>query len=75
MKKLLKLFSIIQAVRYGARSRGGYHGPGKKYWKKRSHTPYGHGPSAYGSPYGYPRKSRGIKGLLVEALVQRLLRR
>jgi hypothetical protein len=84
VKKLLKLLSLIQAARhehpYGA---GAAYQPFKrKKWKRGEryrrhgagygHPPYGHG-SGY-DPYGRPRP-RGLKGMIVEAILRRLLRR
>lgn len=77
MKKLLKLLTLIQAVRHG----GGYAARGYKPWKGKKwkrgrhygYDPYGYGPPPYGSqPYGRPK---GIKGMVVEAILHRWLRR
>ncbi len=88
MKKLLKLFSLVQAVRHG----GGYAARSYKPWKGkkwkggRKHQAYGYQPhAAPPPPYGYGpahdpygqahHRPRGIKGMLLEAIVHRLLRR
>lgn len=78
MKNLLKFLALARAARHG-RFHG--HKPWKaKKWKKHraygydprySHSPYGHGP--YG--YGPPPRPRGLKGLILEAILHRLLRR
>ena len=81
MKKLLKLLTMIQAVRHG----GGYAARGYKPWKGKqwkrgkryAYDPYGYG-SGYGShPYGPQAYGRpkGVKGMVVEAILRRLLRR
>lgn len=83
MKKLLKLLSLYQAARHGR-----YHGPsynpwkGKK-WKGREHERhggYGYPPSpppyGYGvgqGPYGHAR-ARGLKGVVIDAIVRKLLK-
>lgn len=65
MKKLFKLFSLVQAARSGY---------GAKPWKGgRNRRAYG---QPGGSAYGYGgRRSRGLKGRLVEAVINRLFRR
>ncbi len=66
MKKLFKLFSLFQAAR------GGY---GAKPWKggRNHHQAYG---QRGGPGYGYgQRRPRGMKGMLVEAVMSRLFRR
>jgi hypothetical protein len=81
MKKLLKLLTLIQAVRHG----GGYAARGYKPWKGRkwkrskryAYDPHGYGPGygpqPYGpQPYGRPK---GIKGMVVEAILRRWLGR
>jgi hypothetical protein len=85
VKKLLKLLSLVQAVRHGHPPYGaGAYQPFKgKKWKKREryrrygayggHPPHGYGSSGY-DPYGHPRP-RGLKGMIVEAILHRLLRR
>lgn len=84
MKKLARLLALTLASRHG-------HGPiagGYKPWKRRkwkAHKQYGYGPyhghqpgypppPPYGYGYGHPRP-RGIKGLIVEAILHKLLRR
>jgi hypothetical protein len=83
LKKLLKLLALVQAVRHG-RSYGGvgaYEPFRRKKWKKRDqrrYGAYGYPPHGYGyghDPYyGRPRP-RGLKGMIVEAILHRLLRR
>jgi hypothetical protein len=72
VKKLLKLLALVQTARHGR----AYHAAGaRKPWKRkgRRHHPYGYhgmGPD----PYGRARP-RGLKGVIVEAILHRLLRR
>jgi hypothetical protein len=73
VKKLLKLLALVQAARHGHaayRAAGG-----RKPWKRkgRRHYPYGHHGAGPG-PYGRARP-RGLKGVIVEAVLHRLLRR
>ena len=85
MKKLLKLLSLVQAVRHGhpPYGAGAYKPFKRRKWKKRErhrgygaygHPPYGHDHGAGYDPYGRPRP-RGLKGMIVEAILHRLLGR
>jgi hypothetical protein len=67
VKKLLKILGLIQGARHG------YGAYGHKPWKKRkryAYGPYDHPSHGYGG-----RRPKGLKGLLVEAILHRLLRR
>ncbi len=66
MKKLLKFIGLVQAARYGLGARGG-----AKPWKKPKRHAYGsHGHPPYGR-----RGPGGLKGMALEAILRRLLRR
>jgi hypothetical protein len=82
VKKLLKLLALAQAARHG---HAAYRAAGaRKPWKHekrkgRWHDPHhGHHPYGYHGmgpgPYGRARP-RGLKGVIVEAILHRLLRR
>ena len=86
MKKLLKLLALYQAARHGGGHAAG-HRPYKpwkaaKKWKKQQRRYHGHGygyqhprdPYGHG-PYHHPPRPRGVKGLILEAVLHRLLRR
>jgi hypothetical protein len=80
LKKLVKLVSLVQAVRHGhAYGRTAYKPwKGKKRWKGYGYGPYDargyHRPSGYGyGPHGHGRP-RGLKGLILEAILRRLLK-
>jgi hypothetical protein len=88
LKKLLKLVSSYQATRHGHRYGPSYGSASYKPWKRKKwkgHKPdryggYGHPPypppHGYGpdhGPYGYGRPRR-LKGVIIDAIVQRLLR-
>jgi hypothetical protein len=80
MKKLLKLLSLYQATKRGYR-----YGPSspktwkRAKWKERRHTRhggYGYPPPPHGyeqHPYGHHR-SRGLKGMLIDVIVRKLLK-
>lgn len=74
MKKLLKLAALVQAARRGTGPASYEPWQGKK-WKGRKHQGYGPAHDPYGhGPYAH-RRPRGLKGMLVEAIVSRLFRR
>ena len=76
MKKLLKLLALAQAARHGhaAYRAAGARKPWKRgKWKGQWHHPYGYHGMGPG-PYGRARP-RGLKGVIVEAILHRLLRR
>ena len=88
MKKLLKLLSLYQAARHGHRYDSSYKPWKGKKWKRREHErhggyghpppppPYGYGagqdPYGHG-PYGHAR-ARGLKGVVIDAIVRKLLK-
>jgi hypothetical protein len=56
------------------------HKKGKRHWgwpgDHRYGAPHGYdGSYGYGAPYAPPPRPRGLKGLIVEALLRRLMRR
>lgn len=83
MKKLLKLLAAVQTARHGHAGYAYKPWKGKK-WKGQKYGAYGpHGYPPHGSPYGhgpaYPphgyARPRGLKGMLLEAVLNRLLRK
>ena len=83
LKKIVKLLALAGASHYGHRHGPYSHKPWKRRkWRGHEHGPYGGydypppPPYGYGpghAPYGYGRP-RGLKGLIVEAILQRLFR-
>lgn len=81
LKKVLRLLSSYQSTRHGYR-----HGPSykprrpKKKWKGRERGGYDHPPYAPSSGYGYDYgphghgRPRGIKGMIIDAIVRKLLK-
>jgi hypothetical protein len=76
LKKLRKLVHLVQAARYGHPPHKP--GKGKKKWRRHGYGRYDHyGPppgAGYGygpPPYGHGRP-RGLKGLILEAVLRRL---
>lgn len=80
LKKVLKLLSLYQGMRHGDRY-GSAHKPWKRRkWKSGKHERYGYSPHlpphGYGpghGPHGHDRRP-GLKGAVIGAIVQRLLR-
>jgi hypothetical protein len=83
LKKILKLLALYQAARHGHRYSSS-HKPWKpKRWKGHKHDRYrGHGHPPYPSPHGYGSdhglggygRPRGLKGVIIDAIVQKLLK-